>query len=152
MRLRRDDRLDTVFVNPKQYKRKWYLVDGSGKTLGRLASEVAHILRGKRNPLFAPNLDMGDHVIVVNADKVVLTGRKLEQKVHYRHTMYPGGLRVTPYSELMVKNPELAVNMAIKGMLPHNHLGAAMLRKLRVYRGAEHPHTAQLPEVLELGE
>ena len=144
--------MDTVFVNPKQYTRKWYLVDGSGKTLGRLASEVARILRGKLNPLFAPNLDMGDHVIVVNADKVVLTGRKLEQKLYYRHTLYPGGLKVTPYGELMAKNPEFAVNKAIKGMLPHNKLGAAMLRKLRVYKGSEHPHAAQVPEVLEVNE
>ena len=144
--------MDTVFVNPKQYTRKWYLVDGSGKTLGRLASEVARVLRGKLNPLFAPNLDMGDHVIVVNADKVVLTGRKLEQKLYYRHTLYPGGLKVTPYGELMAKNPEFAVNKAIKGMLPHNKLGAAMLRKLRVYKGSEHPHAAQLPEVLEVSE
>lgn len=137
--------MDTVFVNPKQYKRKWYLVDGNGKSLGRLASEVASILRGKFNPLFAPNLDMGDHVIILNADKVVLTGRKLEQKMYYRHSLYPGGLKVTPYAELMEKNPELAVTMAVKGMLPHNSIGATMLKKLRVYKGEEHPHAAQQP-------
>ncbi len=95
--------MDTVFVDPKQYARKWYVVDGAGKALGRLASEVAAVLRGKHNPLFAPNLDMGDHVVIVNAEKVVLTGRKLEQKMYYRHTQYPGGLKVTAYAELMAK-------------------------------------------------
>lgn len=138
--------MNTVFVNPKQYKRKWYVIDGDGKPLGRLSSEVASILRGKHNPLFAPNLDMGDHVIIINADKVILTGRKLEQKMYYRHSQYPGGLKVTPYSDLMVKNPELAVMMAVKGMLPHNSIGASMLKKLRIYKGSEHPHAAQKPE------
>lgn len=142
--------METVFVNPKTVQRKWYIVDGTGKTLGRLASEVAKVLRGKHKPIFAPNLDMGDHVIVINAEKVILTGRKLEQKMYYRHTLYPGGLKVMPYGELMAKNPEKAVTMAVKGMLPHSALGADMLRKLKVYKGSEHPHAAQKPEVLDI--
>lgn len=142
--------METVFVNPKTVQRKWYIVDGTGKTLGRLASEVAKVLRGKHKPIFAPNLDMGDHVIVINAEKVVLTGRKLEQKMYYRHTLYPGGLKVMAYGELMAKNPEKAVMMAVKGMLPHNALGADMLGKLKVYRGSEHPHAAQKPEALDI--
>jgi large subunit ribosomal protein L13 len=142
--------LETVFVDPHKVERKWYVVDGTGKTLGRLASQVASVLRGKHKPLFAPNLDMGDHVIIVNAEKVTLTGRKLEQKMYYRHTLHPGGLKVTPYGELMAKNPELAIKMAVKGMLPHSSIGAAMLKKLRVYKGSEHPHSAQKPEVMEI--
>lgn len=139
----------------KMFKReesdpKWYVVDGSGQPLGRLASQVAAILRGKHKPTFTPHMDTGDHVIVINADKVVLTGNKLSQKKYYRHSGYPGGLKEKTYEELMNENPELAVEKAVKGMLPHNKLGRKMLKKLKVYRGDSHPHQAQQPEVWEL--
>jgi len=129
---------------------KWYMVDATGKPLGRLASGVASVLRGKHKPTFTPFLDMGDHVIVVNAEKVVLTGRKLEQKKRYHHSGYPGGLRAVPYSRLMVEHPERAIEHAVKGMLPHNRLGRKLFRKLKVYAGPDHPHEAQSPEPLNL--
>ena len=129
---------------------KWFVVDADGKRLGRLASEVAKILRGKHKPQFTPFLDMGDHVIVVNAAKIVLTGRKLEQKKHHRHSGYPGGLKSVPYSKIMVERPERAIEYAVKGMLPHNRLGRKMVRKLKVYAGPDHPHEAQSPEPLSV--
>jgi len=129
---------------------KWYLVDGEGKVFGRVASQVASILRGKNKPEFTPNVDTGDFVIVVNADKLVLTGNKLDQKMYYRHSGYPGGLKKTSYREMMQNKPELAFTEAVRRMLPKNTLGKKMLTKLRVYKGAEHGHAAQKPELLEL--
>ncbi|MCL6560587.1 MAG: 50S ribosomal protein L13 [Firmicutes bacterium] len=130
-------------------ERKWYILDGDGKVLGRLAAEAARILRGKHKPDFTPHVDTGDHVIVINADKVVLTGNKLQNKNYIRHSNYPGGLKVVSYATLMKTRPELAVEKAIVGMLPHNRLGADMARKLKVYKGPDHPHQAQKPEVWE---
>jgi len=129
---------------------KWFVVDATGKRLGRLASEVAKVLRGKHKPQFTPFLDTGDHVIVVNADKIVLTGRKLEQKMSYRHSGYHGGLKSVPYSKIMAERPERAVESAVKGMLPHNRLGRKLARKLKVYSGPDHPHAAQSPEPLNV--
>lgn len=128
-------------------ERKWYTLDAEGKVLGKLAVEAARILRGKHKPDFTPHIDTGDFVIVVNADKVVLTGNKRTGKKYIRHSGYPGGLKVVNYDTLLKTQPERAVEKAIKGMLPHNRLGADMARKLKVYRGAEHPHQAQKPEV-----
>ena len=128
--------------------RRCYLVDAEGKVLGRLASKVAAVLRGKHKPQYTPFLDVGDRVIVVNAAKVVLTGNKLEKKVYYRHSGYPGGLKETTCKELMETHPERVISKAVKGMLPHNALGRAMLKKLRVYAGPDHPHQAQEPEPL----
>ena len=130
--------------------RKWYVVDADGMTLGRLASQVAAILRGKNKPTFTPHCDTGDHVIVINASKVVLTGKKLDQKNYYHHSGYPGGLKSTSYRKLLAEKPEFAVKHAVVGMLPKGPLGRQMARKLRVYAGAEHEHEAQKPEVLEL--
>lgn len=142
--------MKTFMAKPGEIKKKWYVLDAEGKVLGRLATEAARILRGKHRPTFTPNVDTGDHVIIINADKVVLTGGKLQKKKYIRHSGYPGGLKVTNYATLMNNRPELAVRKAIVGMLPHNSLGSAMARKLKVYRGPEHPHQAQLPEVWSL--
>jgi large subunit ribosomal protein L13 len=128
-------------------ERKWYVVDAADQALGRLASEVAAILRGKTKPTFTPHLDTGDFVIVINADKVVLTGNKLTQKMYYRHSNYPGGFKATRYDVLLKKKPEFVIEKAVKGMLPHNRLGRAQGKKLKVYAGPEHPHAAQLPQV-----
>lgn len=133
-----------------EIERKWYIVDANGKVLGRLASEVAKILRGKNKPIYTPHVDTGDHVIIINAEKIVLTGNKLDQKMHYKHSLYPGGLKVTPYRKFLAEQPEKVLYEAVKGMLPHNSLGRKMLKKLRVYKGTEHEHQAQMPEVLEL--
>ena len=130
--------------------RQWHVVDASDVVLGRLASHVAVLLRGKHKPIFAPHVDTGDFVIVVNASKVALSGNKLEQKNAYRHSGYPGGLTAVTYSDLMAKHPERAVEKAVKGMLPKNTLGRQMLRKLKVYAGAEHPHQAQGPVPFEI--
>ncbi len=134
----------------KEVERKWYVVDAEDKVLGRLASEVASILRGKNKPIFTPHVDTGDFVIVVNADKVRLTGRKWDQKVHAYHTGYPGGRREISYKEMRDKHPERIVELAVKGMLPKNRLGRQMYKKLKVYAGAEHPHQAQQPEELNI--
>ncbi|MEW6448541.1 MAG: 50S ribosomal protein L13 [Bacillota bacterium] len=139
----------TFMAKSKEIERRWYVLDAAGKPLGRLASEAARLLRGKHKPIFTPHVDTGDHVIIVNADKVVLTGNKLQKKLFIRHSGYPGGLKVMNYATLMRRRPELAVRKAIEGMLPHNRLGAKMARKLRVYKGPEHPHQAQKPEVME---
>ena len=144
--------MKTYSPKPKEISRAWYVVDGDGVVLGRLASEVARILRGKHKPTYAPHLDTGDHVIVVNARKVRLTGAKRETKVYYRHSGYPGGLREIPYDRLLATRPQLAVEKAVRGMLPHNRLGRQMARKLKVYAGPDHPHAAQEPVRLELGE
>jgi len=130
--------------------RKWLVVDAAGKTVGHLASEVAQILTGKRNPKWTPFMDMGDHVIVVNAREAVFTGSKATGKVYRRHTLYPGGLRETSVTEMFAKNPERVVELAVKGMLPKNKLGKAMAKKLKVYASADHPHTAQQPQPFEL--
>jgi large subunit ribosomal protein L13 len=135
-----------------EIQRTWYVVDADGLVLGRLASSVAAILRGKRRPYFAPHVDTGDHVIVVNADKVVMTAGKAEQKVAYRHSGYPGGLRATSYAELLADQPAELVRRAVRGMLPKNTLGRQQLSKLQVYAGPDHPHAAQKPEPLELPE
>ena len=132
-----------------EIERKWYVIDAEGKVLGRLASEIASVLRGKRKPIFTPHVDCGDFVIVINADKVVLTGNKLNQKIHAYHTGYPGGRKEVSYAEMMEKRPEKVIELAVKGMLPKNRLGRKMIKKLKVYTGSEHPHTAQAPEVYE---
>ncbi|HEU4481304.1 MAG TPA: 50S ribosomal protein L13 [Actinomycetota bacterium] len=144
--------MKTHTTKPSEITRDWWLVDADGAVLGRLASEVAQRLRGKHKPTFSPHLDTGDHVIVVNAAKIVMTGNKLNDKQMYRHSGYPGGLRSMPYSRLMVERPELVVEKAVKGMLPSNKLGRAMLKKLRVYAGPEHSHHAQNPQPLDLKE
>ncbi len=144
--------MKTYSAKPAEITRKWLLVDAEGMVLGRLASQVAALLRGKHKPIYTPHVDTGDHVIIINADKVVLTGKKLTDKMHYRHSGYPGGFRATPYGELLAKRPEDVVRMVVKGMLPHNTLGKLMLRKLKVYQGAEHPHEAQQPETITLAK
>lgn len=130
--------------------RPWHLIDADGQVLGRLATQVATLLRGKHKPTFTPFLDSGDQVVVINADKIVLTGRKLEQKVHYRHSGYPGGLREITYQRLMREHPDRVVMYAVRGMLPKNRLGRKLLKKLRVYAGPDHPHQAQKPEPYSL--
>jgi len=140
----------TYQPTPTDIQRAWHVVDAEGLVLGRLSTEVARILRGKHKPIFVPHLDTGDHVIIVNASKVVLTSDKAEKKIAYRHTGYPGGLRETRYTDLMATKPEEAVRKAIKGMLPKNRLGRAMIGKLKVYAGPTHPHFAQHPATLDL--
>ena len=142
--------MKTHVTKPSEITREWLLVDADGVVLGRLASEVAKRLRGKHKPTFSPHLDTGDHVIIVNASKVVLTGNKLTQKELVRHSGYPGGLRKVSYTRLMSERPDLAIEKAVKGMLPSNRLGRAMLKKLKVYAGPEHEHAAQDPKVLDL--
>src|SRR6266516_4301586 len=142
----------TFSPRPRDIERRWYVVDADGAVLGRLASEVAKVLRGKHKPIFAPHVDTGDHVIIVNADKIVLTAGKAEKKLVYRHSGYPGGLRETVYSRLLSERPVYVVEKAIRGMLPKNRLGRAMIRKLQVYEGPEHPHEAQKPQPLALGQ
>ena len=135
-----------------EIQRDWLVIDATDVVLGRLASHAAVLLRGKHKPTFANHVDTGDFVIIINAEKVALTGQKLEQKKAYRHSGYPGGLKSVTYDELLAKNPERAVEKAIRGMLPKNSLGAAQLRKLKVYRGAEHPHGAQQPKTFTLDQ
>lgn len=140
----------TWTATPSNIERKWYVVDAEGMVLGRLASQVAAILRGKNKPTFTPHFDTGDYVIVVNADKVVLTGNKEDQKEYKRYSGYTGGLKITKFKDMKAKHPERIVEKAVVGMLPHNKLGRAMAKKLRVYAGAEHGHEAQFPEALDL--
>ena len=142
--------MKTFMANAQNVERNWYVVDADGMTLGRLASQVAAILRGKNKPTFTPHVDCGDHVIIINAAKVVLTGKKLDQKIYYHHSGFAGGLKQTKYRKLMAAKPEFAVKHAVVGMLPKGPLGRQMARKLRVYAGAEHEHAAQMPTVLEL--
>lgn len=142
--------MKTFMANAQTVEHNWYVVDADGMTLGRLASQVAAILRGKNKPTYTPHCDCGDHVIVINAAKVVLTGKKLDQKSYYHHSGYVGGLKETKYRKLMAEKPEFAVKHAVLGMMPKGPLGRQMARKLRVYAGAEHEHEAQKPEVLEL--
>jgi large subunit ribosomal protein L13 len=144
--------MSTYFPSGKDLagRRKWYVVDASGRTVGHLASEVASLLTGKRNPEWTPFMDLGDHVIVINARKAVLKGNKVEQKLYRHHTLYPGGMRTTTAKEMIAKRPERVVELAIKGMLPKSKLGKAMAKKLKVYADAEHPHSAQRPQALDL--
>jgi large subunit ribosomal protein L13 len=137
----------TYMATPKDIERKWYILDAANKPLGRVATEAARLLRGKHKPIFTPHLDTGDHVIVINAEKVVLTGNKLTQKKLYRHSGFPGGLKAVDYETLLATKPERAIEKAVKGMIPHNRLGRQVMKKIRVYRGGEHPHAAQMPEV-----
>lgn len=140
----------TYMAKASEVERKWYIIDAEGKTLGRLASEAASIIRGKHKPDFTPNVDTGDFVIVINASKIVLTGKKLQNKMYYRHSQYPGGLKTTSAQDMLKNKPERVLELAIFGMLPKNRLGNALHNKLKVYAGAEHPHLAQQPEVWEL--
>ena len=140
----------SLFIQkPAEVERKWYVVDAEGKTLGRMASEVAAILRGKNKPTFTPHVDCGDYVIVINAEKVAVTGKKRQEKIYKRHTGYPGGLRELTFEQLLEKHPEEVVKHAIKGMMPTGKLGRQMYKKLKVYAGPEHKHEAQKPEVLD---
>ena len=142
--------MKSYIAKAQDVERKWYVVDAAGKPLGRVASQVASILRGKNKPTFTPNVDCGDYVIVINAEKVVLTGKKLDQKMYRKYSGYVGGLKETPYREDLAKKPELAFEEAVRRMLPTGVLGRQMLKKLKVYRGEDHNHDAQKPEVLEL--
>ncbi|MCQ2512727.1 MAG: 50S ribosomal protein L13 [Lachnospiraceae bacterium] len=142
--------MKTFMANPDAIERKWFVVDASGKNLGRLSAEIAKILRGKNKPIFTPHEDTGDYVIVVNAEKIVVTGKKLEQKIYYNHSDYVGGMKETDLKTMIAKKPEKVIELAVKGMLPKGPLGRKMIKKLFVYAGAEHPHQAQKPEALEL--
>ena len=142
--------MKSFMASPSTVERKWYVVDAEGKTLGRLASEVANVLRGKNKPIYTPHIDTGDYVIVVNAEKVKVTGKKLEQKIYYHHSEYVGGLKEATLKEMMQKKPEFVITHAVKGMLPKGPLGRQMLKKLHVYAGPEHNHAAQKPETLDI--
>ena len=140
--------MNSFMANPDKIERKWYVVDAEGCTLGRLASEVASVLRGKNKPVFTPHVDTGDYVIVINAEKIKVTGKKLDQKIYYSHSDYVGGMKETTLREMMNKKPEKVIELAVKGMLPKGSLGRQMIKKFHVYAGAEHGHEAQKPEVL----
>ena len=140
--------MKTYMANPSKIERKWYVVDAEGCTLGRLSAEVAKVLRGKNKPEYTPHVDTGDYVIVINAEKIAVTGKKLDQKIYYNHSDYVGGMRETTLREMMNKKPEKVIELAVKGMLPKGPLGREMYKKLHVYAGAEHAHAAQKPEVL----
>ena len=140
--------MKTYMANPDKIERKWYVVDAEGQTLGRLAAEVAKVLRGKNKPEFTPHIDTGDNVIVINAEKIKVTGKKLDQKVYYHHSDYVGGMKETTLREMMAKKPEQVIELAVKGMLPKGPLGRTMIKKLHVYALSEHAHQAQKPEVL----
>ena len=142
--------MKSFMASPATIERKWYVIDAEGQTLGRLSSEIAKILRGKNKPTFTPFIDTGDNVIVVNAEKIKVTGKKLEQKIYYKHSDYPGGMRETTLKEMLEKKPTDVITLAVKGMLPKGPLGRSMIEKLHVYAGAEHPHAAQKPEALEI--
>ena len=142
--------MKTFMASPATIERKWYVVDATGHTLGRLASEVAKVLRGKNKPIFTPHMDCGDYVIIVNADKVNVTGKTVDQKIYYNHSDYVGGMKETTLREMMAKKPEKVMELAVKGMLPKGPLGRSMMTKLHVYAGPEHDHAAQKPEVLEI--
>ena len=142
--------MKSFMANPSNIEHKWYVVDAADKTLGRLAAEVAKVLRGKHKPTFTPHMDTGDHVIIINADKVVLTGKKLTHKIYFRHSGYLGGDSYVKAGDKLKKPPVRMVELAVKGMIPHNSLGAQIFSKLHVYAGSEHPHAAQKPEVMEI--
>ena len=137
----------TFMAKAQEIERKWFVLDAANKPLGRVATEAARLLRGKHKPIFTPNVDTGDFVVIINAGQAVLTGNKINQKVMYKHSGYPGGLKETPYSRLMAEKPERALEAAVRGMLPKNRLGRKMIKKLKVFAGAEHIHQAQKPEV-----
>jgi len=139
----------SFIAKPQEVEHAWYVVDAEGQTLGRLASEVASILRGKKKPIYTPHVDTGDYVIVINAEKVEVTGKKRKEKIYKRHTGYPGGLKEITFEKLLERRPEEIVRHAVKGMMPNGRLGRAMYKKLKVYAGAEHPHAAQKPQVWE---
>jgi large subunit ribosomal protein L13 len=142
--------MKTFSAKPDAVARDWYLVDAAGKTLGRLAAEIAHRLRGKHKPEYTPHVDTGDYIVVVNAEKIAVTGKKATDKIYYRHTEFPGGIKDISFEKLIDRAPERALQTAVRGMLPHNPLGRAMFRKLKVYAGSEHPHAAQQPQPLNI--
>ena len=142
--------MSSYIAKPETVERKWYVIDADGVVLGRLASQVALMLRGKHKPTFTPHVDTGDYIIVVNTDKIAMTGRKLDQKIYYHHSGYPGGLKETKYRDLLANKSEFALKKAVRGMLPKGPLGNKMFKKLKVYAGAEHPHAAQQPEVIDM--
>jgi large subunit ribosomal protein L13 len=142
--------MKTFSAKPEAVQQDWYLVDAAGKTLGRLAAEIAHRLRGKHKPEYTPHVDTGDYIVVVNAEKVHVTGKKATDKIYYSHSEFPGGIKEISFEKLIDKAPTRALEIAVKGMLPHNPLGRAMFRKLKVYAGTEHPHTAQQPQTLNI--
>src|SRR5215211_2876864 len=142
--------MKTYSAKPKEIEQRWYLVDAEGQTLGRLATRIADTLRGKRKPVYTPHIDVGDFVVVVNAEKISVTGKKREEKRYYRHSGYPGGLRSRTLDEMLARRPEEVVRLAVKGMLPRTRLGRAQLRKLKIYAGPDHPHAAQKPEPMEV--
>ena len=142
--------MSSYIAKPETVERKWYVIDADGVVLGRLASQVALMLRGKHKPTFTPHVDTGDYIIVVNTDKIAMTGRKLDQKIYYHHSGYPGGLKETKYRDLLANKSEFALKKAVRGMLPKVPLGNKMFKKLKVYAGAEHPHAAQQPEVFDM--
>ena len=142
--------MKSFMASPSTVERKWYVVDAEGKTLGRLASEVANVLRGKNKPTYTPHIDTGDYVIVVNAEKIQVTGKKLDQKIYYHHSEYVGGMKEATLREMMQKKPEFVITHAVKGMLPKGPMGRQMLKKLHVYAGPEHNHAAQKPETLDI--
>ena len=144
--------MKTFVAKPATIEKKWYVVDAAGQTLGRLSTVVADALRGKRKVTYTPNIDTGDFVVIVNAEKIVVTGKKLDEKTYWRHSGYPGGIKGELLKNLLARRPEEVVRRAVKGMMPHNRLGAAQLRKLKIYAGPEHPHVAQNPEALEIKE
>lgn len=142
--------MKTYATKASDIKREWYIVDAQGKTLGRLATRVATVLKGKHKPIYSPSMDTGDFVIIINADKIVATGRKMDEKMYYRHTGFPGGLREINLRDQLARHPERVLMAAVRGMLPHNRLGRAMFKKLKVYAGTDHPHAAHKPKKLEL--
>ncbi|MBN2413778.1 50S ribosomal protein L13 [candidate division KSB1 bacterium] len=142
--------MKTYSPKPQDIERKWYIIDANGLILGRLASKIAQVLYGKHKPIWAPHADVGDFIVVVNADKVRVTGRKAEQKLYFRHSGYPGGLKKTSYTTVLQTKPEFVLRQAVRGMLPHNRLGRKMLKKLKIYASEEHPHQAQTPEQLSI--
>ena len=143
--------MKTFSAKPETVKRDWFVVDASGKTLGRLATEIAHRLRGKHKPEYTPHVDTGDYIVVVNAEKIQVTGKKATDKMYHRHTGYPGGLKSVSFEKLIDHKPEQVIELAVKGMLPKGALGSAMFKKMKVYAGTEHPHAAQQPQELKLG-
>lgn len=144
--------MKTYFPKKEEIKRDWYVIDANGLTLGRLASKIAAIIRGKTKPIYTPYLDTGDYVVVINAEKIKVTGKKLSNKMYARHSGYPGGIKLTNLKTMLEKKPEEVIRLAVKGMLPKGNLGRKMLKKLKVYRGSEHPHAAQKPHILDLKE
>jgi len=143
--------MKTYVAKPSNIERNWLIVDAKDQRLGRLATRIADNLRGKTKPVYTPNIDTGDFVVVINADRIAVTGRKMDNKIYYRHTGYPGGLKQRTLAEMMKKKPEEVIRLAVKGMLPKNRLGRAQLKKLKIYAGPEHPHAAQNPEEMQLG-